>query len=74
VGMEKAQHVNPPAFSHRHFNPLTHGLPSIGHTGGEGETTGIEKIQLNVPLLTLTSERCNDFLALLKSVPCSFSP
>jgi hypothetical protein len=51
--MKKAQDIDPPAFSDRHFDPLTGGLPGIGHTGGERKTASIEKIQVNVPLGTL---------------------
>lgn len=73
LGMEKSQDVDPSTFGHRHFDPFTHGLPSIRHTGGERKTAGIEKIQVNVSLGALPSERFNGFLALFKSVPVSFA-
>jgi hypothetical protein len=53
LGREKAENVDPLVFSDRHFDPFTHGLPGIGHTGGERKTASIEKIQVNVPLGTL---------------------
>ena len=72
VGMKKAQDVDPPAFGQRHFDPFTHGLPSIRYAGGERKTTGIEKIQVNVSLGALGSEGFNDLLTLLKSMRVSF--
>jgi hypothetical protein len=65
LGREKAENVDRLFFSDRHFDLFTHGhgLPGIGHTGGERETAGIEKIQVNVPLGALGPEDFSNYSA-----------